>query len=95
MSGTINDSDKLDDLRKKLSKYANTINQLQSNIKSAKIKVGEEWKDIKFNDFNEAYASYEKDIKKFEEVLNEIVKETLPDRIAKLKAIENNNMKTT
>lgn len=88
MSGVKNDSDKLDDLRKKLSKYANTILQLQSNIKNAKIKVSDKWKDYKYKDFNEAYAPFEKDIKKFEEVLNVIVKETLPQKIKELRVIE-------
>lgn len=92
MSAARNNSDKLDDLRKKLSKYAKTVEQLQSDIKTAKIRVSDKWKDYKYKDFNEAYAPYEKKIMQFAEVLNVVVKETLPKKIKELKDIENSKI---
>lgn len=95
MEGTVNDSDKLDDLRKKISNYAKTIEHLQSKIKTAKIRVGEKWKDYKYKDFNEAYAPYEKDIEKFQEVLEVVVTKTLPLKIQELRDIEKINVKSS
>ena len=79
-----NNTQKAKDLKSKLTTYLHSIQELEANIKKAIAKAGGDWKDAKFQDLINTYEKYKKEIKKFEDVLNEATQKKLPDLIKQM-----------